>query len=101
MTYARRYALSAITGLYQDDDDGNQGSGVGSKAAAPEPKTLAPAALKKHRDAIAKAINMTILQDAFKAAYRAAEALNDKVAMEVLTEAKDERKATLAESQPA
>ncbi|HJV72713.1 MAG TPA: ERF family protein [Noviherbaspirillum sp.] len=23
LTYARRYALSAITGLYQDDDDGN------------------------------------------------------------------------------
>jgi hypothetical protein len=28
MTYARRYALAAITGLYQDDDDGNAGSGV-------------------------------------------------------------------------
>lgn len=24
MTYARRYSLAAITGLYQDDDDGNQ-----------------------------------------------------------------------------
>ncbi len=28
ITYARRYALSAITGLYQDDDDGNAASGV-------------------------------------------------------------------------
>jgi ERF superfamily len=28
MTYARRYALAAITGLYQDDDDGNAGSGI-------------------------------------------------------------------------
>lgn len=27
MTYARRYALAAITGLYQDDDDGNAASG--------------------------------------------------------------------------
>lgn len=26
MTYARRYALSAFTGLYQDDDDGNAAS---------------------------------------------------------------------------
>lgn len=26
MTYARRYALAAITGVYQDDDDGNAGS---------------------------------------------------------------------------
>lgn len=32
MTYARRYALAAITGLYQDDDDGNAGSGVARKA---------------------------------------------------------------------
>lgn len=31
MTYARRYALAAITGLYQDDDDGNAGSGVARK----------------------------------------------------------------------
>jgi hypothetical protein len=31
MTYARRYALAAITGLYQDDDDGNAGSGIGKK----------------------------------------------------------------------
>jgi hypothetical protein len=31
MTYARRYALAAMTGLYQDDDDGNAGSGVGKK----------------------------------------------------------------------
>lgn len=27
ITYARRYALAAITGLYQDDDDGNAASG--------------------------------------------------------------------------
>jgi hypothetical protein len=31
VTYARRYALSAITGLYQDDDDGNYASGTGVK----------------------------------------------------------------------
>lgn len=29
VTYARRYALSAMTGLYQDDDDGNAASNVG------------------------------------------------------------------------
>ncbi|NLC24009.1 MAG: hypothetical protein GX776_06025 [Oxalobacter sp.] len=32
-TYARRYCLAAVMGLYQDDDDGNAGSGVSSKAA--------------------------------------------------------------------
>ncbi|WP_313695054.1 ERF family protein [Achromobacter mucicolens] len=31
MTYARRYALAAITGVYQDDDDGNAASGAGSR----------------------------------------------------------------------
>lgn len=31
MTYARRYALAAITGVYQDDDDGNAGSGTPAK----------------------------------------------------------------------
>jgi hypothetical protein len=31
MTYARRYALAAITGLYQDDDDGNAASGSQAK----------------------------------------------------------------------
>jgi hypothetical protein len=28
MTYCRRYALAAAVGVYQDDDDGNTGSGV-------------------------------------------------------------------------
>jgi len=36
-TYARRYALSAICGLYQADDDGNEGS----KKAEPK-KTISP-----------------------------------------------------------
>lgn len=31
LTYARRYALSAIVGVIQDDDDGNQGSGLNKK----------------------------------------------------------------------
>lgn len=43
MTYARRYALAAITGLYQDDDDGNSGSGVGEKPKASQPSRPAPA----------------------------------------------------------
>lgn len=34
MTYARRYALAAITGVYQDDDDGNAASGAGDKKTA-------------------------------------------------------------------
>lgn len=34
ITYARRYALSAMTGVAQEDDDGNKATGIGSKAAA-------------------------------------------------------------------
>jgi hypothetical protein len=37
LTYLRRYSLSAVTGLYQADDDGNAGSGVGAK---PEAKSI-------------------------------------------------------------
>lgn len=48
MTYARRYALAAITGLYQDDDDGNEGSGVPDRPAPPKSSNAAsrPAAKK-------------------------------------------------------
>jgi hypothetical protein len=42
LTYLRRYSLSAVTGLYQADDDGNAGSGVGAKPEAkPQPKPAA------------------------------------------------------------
>jgi hypothetical protein len=34
LTYLRRYSLSAVTGLYQADDDGNAGSGVGDRPTA-------------------------------------------------------------------
>lgn len=39
LTYARRYALAAITGLYQDDDDGER-STAKSRDAAPVKKNL-------------------------------------------------------------
>jgi ERF superfamily len=100
MTYARRYALAAITGLYQDDDDGNAGSGVESKQAyskpaAAAPKGLPPAALKKHVDAINAATDMEALKIVYGTAYKAAHAVGDKVAEEVLAEAKDSRKIEL------
>lgn len=99
MTYARRYALSAITGLYQDDDDGNAGSGVGNKAAQPAPKLLNQIDIDKYRAAIQNAPDMPTLQKVFTAAYKTAEKLADKEAMEIFTEDKDATKAALA--QPA
>lgn len=100
MTYARRYALSAITGLYQDDDDGNLGSGHGNKAPQSE-KILPPRELAKHSKAIKDATDEASLRKAFSTAYKAAEAAGDKIAMEVLTEAKDDRKAAIGDTQTA
>jgi hypothetical protein len=42
LTYLRRYSLSAVTGLYQSDDDGNAGSGIGEKPTSkPAQRVLA------------------------------------------------------------
>lgn len=40
MTYARRYCLAAITGLYQDDDDGNAASGIKQSSKSVAKDTL-------------------------------------------------------------
>lgn len=61
MTYARRYALAAITGLYQDDDDGNAGSGVVQKAA-PAHKGMTTSELEDFRIAMREADDEESLQ---------------------------------------
>jgi hypothetical protein len=45
LTYGRRYGLAAVTGIAQEDDDGNTASGNPSKAAprAKEPAPVEPA----------------------------------------------------------
>src|SRR6202008_4399225 len=62
MTYARRYALAAITGLYQDDDDGNAGSGVGQRPAVSKPNGAARTGGKKNSDAPADSVDMAIFE---------------------------------------
>ncbi|QBJ80545.1 ERF family protein [Aquitalea sp. USM4] len=47
MTYARRYSLAAICGLYQDDDDGNAASIGGSKPANDSRRDTKQSPLKK------------------------------------------------------
>jgi ERF superfamily len=47
ITYARRYALAAITGVAQEDDDGNKAAGIGTKEAA---KAVASSKLRKHAE---------------------------------------------------
>lgn len=44
LTYARRYSLAAITGLYQDDDDGYAASNHAKAAQEAAPKPPLPAA---------------------------------------------------------
>jgi hypothetical protein len=48
-TYGRRYALAAVTGLYQDDDDG-QGAAKPPQKAAQPPQAVAPQPTEKPFD---------------------------------------------------
>lgn len=61
------------------------------------PKGIAAPVLKKHVDAIRSAADMVSLKTAYSEAYKAAHAVRDTVAEEVLAEAKDARKLELDE----
>lgn len=56
---------------------------------------LPPPVLKRHVEAIAKADSIDALKTAYTAGYKAAHAVRDTVAEEVLAEAKDNRKTEL------
>ena len=64
-TYARRYALAAITGLYQDDDDGNAGSAKpASDKEKKQAKYLADQITTAHNDQnFELALNTYVEQD--------------------------------------
>jgi hypothetical protein len=81
MTYGRRYALAAITGLYQDDDDGN-GAALDLNAAL---------------NSIRNAGDI----DKLKAHFEVAISALPKKDHPALIKAKDERKAALTQGQPA
>lgn len=87
LTYARRYSLSAATGVAPEDDDGNLASSAKPK------KTMDCRALLA---ALEAAPTLDDLQVAFKTAYKAAQTENDTVAMAILTGAKNNRKTALA-----
>jgi hypothetical protein len=92
ITYMRRYSLAAITGLYQDDDDGNAASGVGQNQRQQEqkPQAMKPADVKRHLAAINSAKTSDALKAAFNAARVAAAELNDAGAFEQFKTAKAE-----------
>jgi len=86
LTYARRYSLSAATGVAPEDDDGNAASSAKPK------KTMD---CRVYIAALEAAPTLDDLQAACKTAYKAAQAENDTVAMASITNAKNCRKAAL------
>lgn len=81
LTYARRYHLSSMLGVVQDDDDAATASKGSPTAAAEE---------------IAACETMEALQSVFKDAF--AKFRENPAAIRVITDAKDTRKAQLATS---
>lgn len=65
MTYARRYSLAAITGLYQEDDDGNAASNVYEKPEPPKSAVIVEDAIL----AMQETNNIEELKDAFKRSW--------------------------------
>jgi len=89
LTYARRYSLSAATGVAPEDDDGNAA-------------TVAKPSLVKKMDGVEKALlvigvspTLKDLQTVFTDAYKQAQAADDKAAMTIITAAKNKRKEQL------
>jgi len=94
LTYARRYSLSAATGVAPEDDDGNAA-------------TVAKPSLVKKMDGVEKALlvigvapTLKDLQAVFTDAYKQAQAADDKAAMTIITAAKNKRKAELSPKDP-
>jgi hypothetical protein len=91
ITYMRRYSLAAITGLYQDDDDGNAASGHGQRAQQEQkPQAMKPADVKRHLAAIKAAKSSDALKAAFTAARTRAAELDDADAFEQFKAARAE-----------
>ena len=87
LTYARRYSLSAATGVAPEDDDGNAAT-----VAKPKP---AMADLDKALLVINASPTLKDLQTVFTDAYKVAQAAEDKAAMTIITSAKNKRKEQL------
>lgn len=86
ITYLERYTLKAICGVAEQDDD-DDGNGAGYK--------LNPDTMGAHLAEIDNAADAKALMKAFGDAWRAAEALNDIVAMRKFGDRKEARKQAL------
>jgi hypothetical protein len=108
ITYARRYALAALVGVVQDDDDGNAASKpvqkqyVPRNTAPPDPTSgERPFVLATALAAIQAAPTLDLLKTTYADAYKAADTIGDQQAITALVKAKDDRKEALAKAGPA
>lgn len=91
MTYARRYSLAAITGLYQDDDDGNGAMKQPPKQAAVKFD------FELAKEMVSKAPNMEVLKTVYAGAMKHANPAEQAALMDL----KDARKAQLTTTKEA
>ena len=111
VTYARRYALAAMVGIVQDDDDGNAATGPAlqrkpAPAPRPQPQPQDPVAqpqpqpqefnLVQALEAIQQSKSIDELKGVYADAYAAADVLGDDKSLEQIVRAKDKRKSELA-----
>lgn len=87
ITYARRYALAAVVGVYQDDEDANDASGNESVPRMPE------SALADHLAAMETASTLDELAKVYALAVKAAG--RDQASMATIIQTKNVRKAQL------
>jgi hypothetical protein len=108
ITYARRYALAAMVGIVQDDDDGNAASAAarmpaarGRKPDADTPAEYRDSVVEIDLDAacaeIAQCTSLEELKSTYERAYRST---TDKSAIARLMAAKDAVKERLAKATP-
>ncbi len=91
-TYCRRYALAAVAGIAQEDDDAN--SAVGHK---PQKQPQADQSkLADHIAAIEAAADIAGLKTAFEDAVAYCKSVGDRIAEQAVIKAKDARKAKVA-----
>ncbi len=88
-SYGRRYALAAMVGVYQDDDDGEA-------AVGPAEPSMSEEVLAGHLKAIAEALDEDGLRKAYIPAYKAAG--RDQVTAAKLLQAKDAKKRLLEDA---
>lgn len=84
LSYLRRYSLSAFTGLYQDDDDGERAKGIAASQVA------------DYLTEINRAESLDQLKIAFEKALEAVKASGDTNAQRQIIAAKNTRKAALS-----